>query len=279
MSAHPARPSTSSLRAKLAAAGEPALGLGEAVEFFAQTLRGVWGGRVFTYFHEVLRQANLLVRGSVIIVLGLVFAIGLDVGIEAVYAAHQVGAPSFSGAFTSITDLREACYYTFSWMLAAKVSTGFVAEIGTMRISDEVDALDVMGLDSVAYLASTRLLAAWVVVPFIFMSAVAVAFTASFLAVVVQIGEVTHGGYLQLFWKFQNPTDYLFSFLKCMTSATFVVLVGCYFGYTVRASGGPAAVGHATAKAMLVNIVGVFLIGSVMSQIFWGGNPRLPFGG
>ena len=162
-------------------------------------------------------------------------------------------------------------------MMAAKVSTGYVAEIGTMRITDEIDALEVMGLDSLVYLCSTRLLGMWLVLPFIYAIAIAVGFIGSFLAVVIQLSTSSAGGFLELFWKFQSPADYLFSGIKGMAMATFVVLVGCYYGYKVR--GGPVDVGRATAKAMIVNLVGVHFIGIIGSQLFWGGNPHLAIGG
>jgi phospholipid/cholesterol/gamma-HCH transport system permease protein len=88
---------------------------------------------------------------------------------------------------------------------------------------------------------------------------------------------VSSGGYLLLFWQFQNPGDVLFSTIKGMTMATTVVLVGCYYGYNAR--GGPVGVGTATAKSMVVNIVAVNAIGMLGSEIFWGTNPRAPIGG
>ncbi len=167
--------------------------------------------------------------------------------------------------------------YAFGYMMAAKVGTGFVAEIGSMRISDEIDALEVMGFDSILYLGSTRLLGTWLVLPFLYMIAVAVGFVSSYLADVIQLGQVSKGGYLQLFWQFQSPQDFLFSGIKCMAMATFIVLVCIYYGYHV--SGGPVGVGKATAQSMVANILGIHLIGMVGTQLFWGGNARAPIGG
>ena len=109
------------------------------------------------------------------------------------------------------------------------------------------------------------------------MAAVGGGFLASYLAVVVQIGEVSSGGYFLIFWMFQNPGDLLFSLIKGMSMATVIVLVGCYYGY--NASGGPVGVGTATAKSMVLNIVLVHLIGMLGTQVFWGANPRAPIGG
>jgi phospholipid/cholesterol/gamma-HCH transport system permease protein len=256
---------------------DSAVEFGRASHSFWRITRGVFTRRLREYFSEVLRHASELAVGSVIIVLGLVLAFGLVIGIEASYGARLVGAPSAAGAFTAIANLREIVPYAFGYMMAAKVSTGFVAEIGTMRIMDEIDALETMGFDSLVYLASTRLLATWLILPVVYAIAIVVAYTGSYIAVVLQIGQVSGGGYLELFWKFQSPSDLLFSGAKAMTMSTFVVLVGCYYGYTVR--GGPANVGRATAKAMVVNLLGIHAIGILGSQLFWGGAPHLPIGG
>jgi len=253
------------------------LEFGDAWAFSGLVIRNVLSLRMIRYFEEVLRQARILVTGSVIIVLGLVFALGLIIGIQGAYAAQQIGAPAVAGAFAAIGDLREIGPYAFGYMMAAKVSTGYVAEIGTMKITDEVDALDVMGMDSVAYLCATRLLGTWIILPALYGLAILVCFFGSYISVVVQLGAVSPGGFFELFWKFQSPMDFLFSATKAMAMASFVVLVGCYYGYRVR--GGPVEVGTATARAMIVNLVGVHFIGIVGSQIFWGGVPRLPIGG
>ena len=146
-----------------------------------------------------------------------------------------------------------------------------------MRISDEIDALEVMGIDSVTFLCATRLLAAWIVLPFMYVTAIGVAYLASYIAVVDQVGFTSSGGYLLIFWQFQNPTDFLFSVIKGMTMATAIVLVACYYGY--NASGGPVGVGRATAKSMVLNLVLVNLIDMLGTQIFWGSTPRAPIGG
>jgi len=146
-----------------------------------------------------------------------------------------------------------------------------------MRISDEIDALEVMGVPPVAFLAATRLLAAWLTLPFVYLGGIGVMYIASYVAVVEQIAETSSGGYFLIFWMFQNPPDLLFSLIKGMTMATAIVLVGCYYGYT--ASGGPVGVGTATAKSMVVNIVLVHLIGMMGTFVFWGANPRAPIGG
>jgi phospholipid/cholesterol/gamma-HCH transport system permease protein len=251
--------------------------LGRATRFCGRVVAGALSPRMGRFFGEALRQAGLLITGSALIVFGLVFILGLECGIEGDYGAKAVGAVSAAGAFTALCDLREVTPYAFGYMMAAKVATGYVAELGSMRIAEEIDAVEVIGLDSVLFLASTRLLGMWLVLPFIYLASVVVGAFASYLSVVVQLGQVSEGGYFQLFWQFQNPVDLLDSTIKGMAMATFVVLVGTYYGYF--ASGGPVGVGRATAKSMLVNIVGIHAIGLLSTQLFWGSNPRSPIGG
>ena len=250
---------------------------GEIISFCARVVREVLGLRVLRFFGEALRQAGVLILSSTLVIWGLIFIIGLQVGIEAAYFNRSVGSPAYAGVFAAWADLRELIPYAFGYMMAAKVGTGIVAELGSMRISDEIDALEVMGISSITFLCATRLLAAWLVLPVMYLAGIGAGFFASYLAVVQQIGEVSSGGYFLTFWMFQNPTDLVYSIVKGMTMATAIVLVGCYYGY--NAGGGPVGVGTATAKSMVLNVVLVHLIGMLGTQLFWGANPRAPIGG
>lgn len=250
---------------------------GEIVKFISRVFMQVVSLRVLHFSGEMLRQAGLIIISSALVIWILVFTVGLQCGIEGAYFSRAVGAPANAGTFAALCNLRELVPYAFGWMMAAKVGTGIVAELGSMRISDEIDALEVMGIDSVLFLCATKLLASWITLPFLYIIAIGAGFFASYLAVVQQIGEVSSGGYFLLFWMFQNPPDMFFSLAKAMAMATVIVLVGCYYGY--NASGGPVGVGTATAKSMVLNLVMVHLIGMLGTQVFWGQNARAPIGG
>jgi phospholipid/cholesterol/gamma-HCH transport system permease protein len=250
---------------------------GEIFKFTGQVMGEVFRLRVFKFFGEALRQAGILIVSSTLVIWGLVFISGLTCGIEGAYLLRAQGAPPYAGVFSAWCDLRELVPLVFGYMMAAKVGTGIVAELGSMRISDEIDALEVMGISGMTFLCGTKLLASWLVLPFVYLCAIGAGFFASYLAVVQQIGDVSSGGFFLIFWMFQNPPDLLFSLIKAMGMATMIVLVGCYYGF--NASGGPVGVGTATAKSMVLNIVGVHLIGMAGTQLFWGANPRAPIGG
>ena len=139
--------------------------MGDIAKFAARDVGEVFGGRVFRFFGEALRQAGILILGSSLVIWGLAFIIGLSCGIEGAYFNRSLGAPAYAGVFSAWCDLRELMPYAFGYMMAAKVGTGIVAELGSMRISDEIDALEVMGINSLVFLCATRLLAAWLVLP------------------------------------------------------------------------------------------------------------------
>jgi phospholipid/cholesterol/gamma-HCH transport system permease protein len=252
-------------------------GAGDIGKFSGRVVTHVYGLRVFRFFGEALRQSGILIISSTLVIWGMVFIIGLQCGIEGAYFTRAQGTPAYAGVFSAWCDLRELVPYAFGYMMAAKVGTGIVAELGSMRISDEIDALEVMGINSITFLCATRLLAAWIVLPFMYIAAIGAGFFASYIAVVQQIGDVSSGGFFLIFWLFQNPPDLVYSVIKAMFMATAIVLVGCYYGYT--AGGGPVGVGRATAKSMVLNIVLVHVIGMLGTQVFWGANPRAPIGG
>jgi phospholipid/cholesterol/gamma-HCH transport system permease protein len=250
---------------------------GEIGRFGVGVAAIVFSGRVLRFFGESLRQAGILILGSALIIWAFVFILGLQCGIQGAYFFRAQGVPQYAGLFAAWCDLREALPYAFGYILSAKVGTGIVAELGAMRISDEIDALEVMGVPPVTFLCATRLLAAWIALPFLYLVSIGVMYLASYFSVVKQVGDVSAGGYSLIFWMFQDPTDLMFSLIKGMAMATVIVLVGCYYGYT--ASGGPVGVGTATAKSMVFNIVAVHILGMLGTVIFWGANPRAPIGG
>jgi phospholipid/cholesterol/gamma-HCH transport system permease protein len=250
---------------------------GEIGRFGSRVAGLVYSGRVIPFFGESLRQAGILILGSALVIWAFVFILGLQCGLQGAYFFRSQGVPAYAGLFAAWCDLREALPYAFGYILSAKVGTGIVAELGAMRISDEIDALEVMGIQPVTFLAATRLLAAWVALPFLYLTGIGIMYFASYFSVVEQVGDVSSGGYLLIFWMFQNPLDLIFSLTKGMVMATAIVLVGCYYGYT--ASGGPVGVGTATAQSMAVNIVLVHIIGMLGTVIFWGSTPRAPIGG
>ncbi|GAB3688438.1 ABC transporter permease [Saccharopolyspora tripterygii] len=226
------------------------------------------------YLSEVIRQAAILIRSSSLVIWFMMFAIGGETGLQGSYILNQVGASDYVGVFNAVGDLKADGTSMWGWILAAKVGCGFVAEIGSMRISDEIDALEVMGFHSRAYLAGTRLWAMWIAAPFLFVTGMGFQFVGSWAVTQVMLDTTSPGAYSNIFWSFQAPVDLFYALIWAVLLATLVTLVGCYYGYT--ASGGPVGVGVNTAKSMMVNMIIVSAAAAILYQFFFGTTIQTP---
>jgi phospholipid/cholesterol/gamma-HCH transport system permease protein len=132
-------------------------------------------------------------------------------------------------------------------------------------------------MNPMRYVVATRLVAGWLTFPFIFILATGCEILASYLVIVVQIGEVSGGAWGAVMWSFTTPQDFLFSFIRVMVSSTVILMLAMFYGY--RASGGPVGVGRATAKSMILNLILLHVMGAAMTMLFWGLKPNAPVGG
>ena len=247
---------------------------GQIARFSGQIIRSL--PETLKFWPEIFRQAAILVLGSALIIWLTEFIVGTMCGTEAIYTLKQVGAPLYSGIFNAWCAVREMTPYMWGYILAAKVGCGLVAEIGSMRIADEVDAIEVMGIDSMVYLVGTRIVAAWMTFPFLAAVSLAMMSLGEILVTVYVVGGVSPGGHNYIFWLYQNPLDYIFYLGKAMAMGTVIVFVACYYGYTVR--GGSVEVGKNTAKSMILNMILVHVVGALGTQLFWGVSPNAPIG-
>jgi phospholipid/cholesterol/gamma-HCH transport system permease protein len=234
--------------------------------------------RMRPYTGEVLRQAALIATGSVLVIVGIAFLAGGSCGIQSSSLARAFGTPPIAAGFSAWCTLREVVPFVFGYILAAKVGCAFVAELGAMRVAEEIDALEVMGVRTLAMLAGTRLLACLIVLPFTYLLSVGAAGGAAALFSLEQFGDVSPGTWKLFFLTFQDGWDLVYTMAKGFAISVFVVVVALHHGYGLRSGGGPVDVGAATARAMATNIVGVTVISMLGTLIVWGANPRVPFG-
>lgn len=243
--------------------------------FWWRALASTFG--VWRYFSEILRQTATLISGTILILAVLDFTVGGTCGLLGNYFLRTVGAQNYLGLFTSLCTIREAVPIMFGYVFAAKVGCGLVAEIGSMRINEELDAFQAVGLDPMRFVVATRLAAAWLFMPLAFCISAFMVYLGTEFTVVQSIGDVSEGSFDSVHWGLQSGTDQLISFIKFFTIGTAVVLVATYYGYTVR--GGPAEVGTATARSMIVSLVLIHVIDASWSAIFYGAGPGMPIGG
>jgi phospholipid/cholesterol/gamma-HCH transport system permease protein len=248
---------------------------GEMVRFSGQVLGGI-PEAIRLYPSEVFRHAGLLIRQNSIVILFMTFMLGALLGITAHFIFEAIGIGSYIGAAHTIGGMRGITEIVFGWIIAAKMGCGIVAEVGAMRISEEIDAMEVMGIRSVVYLASTRVAAAIVVIPAMWIMSLAVEFIGGFLFNVDLLSTVSQGGFTTYLFLFQNTRDFLFALVWGSLLGFIVVLVACFYGY--KAKGGPVGVGRSTAQSMLVNLVLISLVAMSLVQLFYGNSPNAPIG-
>jgi phospholipid/cholesterol/gamma-HCH transport system permease protein len=249
--------------------------IGDLAEFFGNSIKGL--GRVPRYLSEVLRQAAILIRGSTIIIFAMCLFIGMTVVVFAYFLEKAVGAQDFTGVFAGIVMPRAAVPIMFGYVFSAKVGCGMVAEIGAMRIQDELDAFEVEGVNPMSYVVGTRLIGSLIYVPLAVTVGLLGGYFGSYFQAVTVYHATAPGTFTHFNWASQNLTDNLQAYLNMGSMAMFIVIVSCFYGYF--ASGGPAGVGKACARSLLVNIVMVHVIATFWVFIFFGINPSLPIGG
>lgn len=205
--------------------------------------------------------------GLIFVVVALSLFSGAEVGLQGYQGLQQIGAESFTGLVASFANVREVTPVIAGVAFAAQVGTMFTAEIGAMRINEEIDALEVIGVPSLVYLVSTRLVATLIALVPMFLLALFGSFLASRLIATTFFG-LSPGVYDYYFNLYLPPIDVLYSLIKVVVFAVVVALVHCYYGY--YASGGPAGVGIAVGRAVRMSIIAIVVINLLLSFLFWG---------
>ena len=248
---------------------------GEIIEFGVRSIAALPGAP--RYAAESLRQAAILVRGSTLVIAAMTVFIGMTVVNFAYFFLRSAGASDYTGLFSGITTPRNSVPIMFGYVFAAKVGCGLAAEIGAMKINEELDALESEGVSPLRYVVATRLAGALLFTPIAVFVALLAGSLGSYIQAVPILQGVAPGSFLHYHWEVQNVTDQLLAFIDLSTEAVIIVVVSCFYGY--RASGGPAEVGSAVARSLLVNIVLVHVVASFFIFVFYGLDPRLPIGG
>ena len=220
--------------------------------------------------------AILMGAGMFFVIFSMSFFTGTQVGLEGFQGLEQIGAESFVGLVSSWANTREITPLIAGIALAAQTGAGFTAEIGAARISEEIDALEVMAVPSIIYIVGTRVWASLITIIPLYLAALFSSYLAT-QAIVTKFFALSSGTYTHYFQLFLPATDIFYSLLKAIVFAVVVTLIHCYYGYT--ASGGPAGVGVASGRALRTSIVSVVVLNLVLSLLMWGGGDTVRIAG
>ena len=258
--------------------------LGEQLLFYIKAL--AWTPRTIRrYKKETMRLLAEVVFGSgslaviggtVGVIVALCFFTGTEVGLQGYTALDQLGIGPYTGFLSAYFNTREIAPLVAALALSATVGCGFTAQLGAMRISEEIDALEVMAVPSLPYLVTTRILAGLVAVVPLYVIGLMSSYIATYSIEVFYFGQ-SPGTYSHYFHLFLPPLDVVWSFFKVLVFAVAVILIHCYYGY--NASGGPAGVGVAVGRAVRSAIVVINIIDFFLSLAIWGSNVTVRLAG
>jgi phospholipid/cholesterol/gamma-HCH transport system permease protein len=249
--------------------------LGAQLAFYLKAI--AWAPRTISrYKKEVMRLlaevtlgsgALAVIGGTVGVIAAMSFFTGTEVGLQGYAALNQLGTAAFSGFVSAYFNTREIAPLVAGIALAATVGCGFTAQLGAMRISEEVDALEVMAIPSLPFLVTSRIIAGLIAIVPLYVVGLLSSYFATRLTVTQFFGQ-SAGTYDHYFNQFLPPGDVLWSFGKVLVFAVVVILIHCYHGY--HATGGPAGVGIAVGRAVRTSIVAINVIDLFLSMAIWG---------
>jgi phospholipid/cholesterol/gamma-HCH transport system permease protein len=255
----------------------------EQIGIFARFTRisiGQIGWALRRYRRETLRLiaeigmgtgAMAVVGGTVAIIGFVTLASGSLIAIQGFASLGNIGVEVFTGFFAALANTRVAAPIVAGVALAATVGAGATAQLGAMRISEEIDALEVMGIKSIAFLASTRILGGLAVIIPLYALALDMAFMSGQVVTTIFYGQ-SIGTYEHYFRTFLRPEDVGWSVVQVGVIAAVVMITHCYYGYT--AGGGPVGVGKAVGRSMRFSLVSVVVVVLLAQLALYGVDPN-----
>ncbi|MFD1814598.1 ABC transporter permease [Rhodococcus gannanensis] len=277
-------PGTRAVRNASASVGTVFMRLGHMATFLARAVAAIpltlrhYRKEFFRLLSDVVWGNGSLVVGGgtagVIIVLGA--AAGAIVGIEGYNALHLLGLEPATGMISATATTRELAPIMASLAFASQAGCRFTAQLGAMRISEEIDAMEALGIRSIPYLVTTRLMASVIAVIPLYIVCLAVNYLAVRMVIGVASG-MSQGTYDHYFTLVLSGTDVLYSLLKTVVFVVITTTIQCYYGY--YASGGPQGVGVAAGRAMRASISTMIVVNLLLTVALWGIGTSARLGG
>ncbi|RLV55017.1 ABC transporter permease [Aeromicrobium phragmitis] len=250
-------------------------GLGQDLRFYGRVMAWI-PATLRRYPKDVLRLlsevsfgsgALAVIGGTIGVMVGMTLFVGTVVGMQGYAALDQIGTATLNGFISAYFNTREIAPLVAALALSATVGAGFTAQLGAMRINEEVDALDVMAVPSVPYLVTTRVIAGFIAIIPLYVLGLLTSYAGSRIVTVYFYGQ-SAGTYDHYFNLFLPPIDILLSFVKVLIFSVLIILIHCRMGFTAK--GGPAGVGLAVGRSVRTTIVTVAVLDLILSMALWG---------
>lgn len=257
---------------------------GQWTLFIAQTLF-LLPLTVKKYRRQSLAQMNSLTwgRGSIIVDGGVIsvlmilgIAVGASLAVEAFSVLNIIGFTALSGIVAGVGAVRVIGPLVGGIAFATQTGCRMTAEIGSMRIAEEIDAVEVMGLRPIPFVVGTRLVGGLLsVVPGYLITLVTTFFVMD--GIIRVFHNVPGGTYNHYFVEFLSPRDIFYSAVKVAVYCAAATIIHCYYGYFV--TGGPVGVGLASGRAVRSSLVVIMILDLMTTVMLWGLQPVFVFKG
>lgn len=262
----------------------PIVKVGHMLVFFVRAILGV-PVMLRSYRKEFVRLLSDIAWGNgslvtgggtagVVIVLGI--TVGALVGIEGYNFLNLLGLGPATGFVSSLANTRELAPIAASMAFAVQAGCRFTAQLGSMRIAEEIDAVDSLGIRPIPYLVTTRLMASAITIVPLYAACLAVSYLTTQL-VVMLVSTGSNGSYLHYFTMMLSLKDVIYSVIKAVVFTALASTIQCYYGF--YASGGPVGVGVAAGRAMRASITLMIIVNMLLTMAFWSVDSGARFGG
>jgi phospholipid/cholesterol/gamma-HCH transport system permease protein len=249
--------------------------LGHITTFTIDTVAGVrhvattYRRQTLLYIQEFAwgRGAVLVGGGTAVVLVILGMAVGASIGIQGYASLDLVGMGSLTGFISSYANTRELAPIIAAIGFAAQAGCRLTAEIGSMRIAEEIDALESMAVRPIPYVVSTRVVAAITTIIPLYIVTLILSFAAAKLVVILLHGQ-SGGTYDFYFNAFLKPQDLVFSVIKVLIFVVSVVIIHSYQGY--YATGGAEGVGRASGRAIRSSLIIIIIEDMILTLLLWG---------
>ena len=258
--------------------------MGQDIRFYGRVLLWI-PATLRRYPKDILRLlsevsfgsgALAVIGGTIGVMLGMTLFVGSVVGMQGYAALDQIGTSALNGFISAYFNTREIAPLVAALALSATVGSGFTAQLGAMKINEEVDALIVMAVPSIPYLVTTRVIAGFIAIIPLYVVGLLTSYAGARLVTIYLYGQ-SAGTYDHYFNLFLPPIDILLSFFKVLIFSVLIILIHCRLGF--KATGGPAGVGLAVGTAVRRSIVTVAVLDLVLSMALWGATTTVRIAG
>ena len=280
----PAPPPTATIPSPVGASLGVISALGEQATFHFRalaaipfTLRRYWLETVRILSDITWGNGALIVGGGTFgVILVLALAAGATVGLQGYIGLDVLGMGPLVGFISAYANTREIAPLISAAAFAAQAGCRYTAQLGSMRISEEIDALEVMAVRPIPYLVTTRMIAGFVAIIPLYLVALVASYLTTELVLTVVFGQ-SGGSYGHYFHTFLVPRDILLSVVKVTVFVVMATMIHCYYGYT--AAGGPEGVGKAAGRAIRTSLIAIVLANMTLTMLFWGFDPGVRISG